>query len=142
MAYLGAIAQQNGLTGNYAYLILTNADTLPGGVGPGQSYFSNIRLYEAAGSSVVATTTHIYDDSGRLRSSTDALERCTRYEYDSAARLAKTVFPDSTSTTQEYDDDGNCISVPDEIGRTTRYVYDDRNRRIKAILDDGSSART
>jgi len=132
--------------GNYEYLTFINYDigTVPSGpTNEGKSYFSNVRLYESADSAqIVGTTTHIYDDSGRVRSTYDALDRRTSFDYDGAGRLIKTTFHDRTFTTHEYDDFGNCIATTDELGRTTRYVYDDRNRLIQTIYADGNSTRS
>ena len=129
------------LAGNYNYLIFHNLDTT-GGTGNGPSYFSNVRVYESSATSSVATTNYIYDASGRLKTTTDALNRQTTIDYDANGRLIKTTFADTTFTTHDYDEVGNCVAITDELGRTTRFAYDSRNRLIQTIYADGTTTRT
>ena len=61
----------------------------------------------------------------------------TKYEYDDAGRLEKTIanmaYPD-VYTRNVYDDVGNLTSVRDEVGDTTVFQYDDMDR-VEKITD-------
>ncbi|MDC8014005.1 hypothetical protein [Tahibacter soli] len=106
------------------------------------------------------TTSYVYDDKGRLTSTThpdsttttttynaidkpatecDAINRCTTYVYDNAGHLQSTTYPDGTSESKTYDANGNVETETDRAGRTTRYVYDELDRLKTTILPDGTS---
>jgi RHS repeat-associated protein len=105
------------------------------------------------------TTSYVYDDKGRLTSTThpdattttttynaidkpatecDAINRCTTYTYDNAGNLQSTSYPDGTSESKTYDANGNVETETDRAGRTTRYVYDELDRLKTTILPDGT----
>ncbi len=99
------------------------------------------------------STTAVYDDRGRLinqrddqgneithtynryllASTTDPLNRTTRFEYDDADRLVRQFDPLGGKTEYSYDADGNRIMVTDPVGNTTTFVYDNLNRRTERI---------
>jgi RHS repeat-associated protein len=129
--------------GTYNYITFVNADTLsPNGPVQGQSYFSNVRIYETTGPTEVSTTKYTYDANGRVKTTTDALGRTVTNSYDARGKLVRQDLPDGTFLTHAYDLLGNCIGITDELGRTTRFRYDDRNRLIETIYADGTSTRT
>ncbi len=93
--------------------------------------------------------------TGRLLSSTDPLDRVTRYEYDAKGNLTRVTAPDGASTAYEhnawgqvtavldarggrsiidYDAQGRVIAVSDCLGQPTRYRYDSAGN-LAAIED-------
>ena len=121
--------------GDYAYLVFVNNTNDP----TDSISFSNIRIYDPVGAS---KTTLSYDESGHVKSTTDALGRATSNQYDNNGRLIRQTFADGTFITHEYDAAGNCIAVTDELGRTAEYVYDERNRLVQTVHPDGTSSST
>ncbi len=79
-----------------------------------------------------------YNGAGKVETSTDALNRVTRYAYDANARLTRTDYPDGSFESIEYDANGNETARTDRSGRTTRKVYDALDRLVQTTLPDGS----
>jgi len=126
--------------GTYNYIAFVNANTL--GTGAGESYFSNVRVYETASPAEVSATKFTYDASGRVKTSTDALGRTVTNSYDSRGKLICQDFADGTFSKYQYDAVGNRVSTTNELGQTTRYFYDVRNRPIHTVFADGSITST
>lgn len=94
------------------------------------------------------TTTYVYDDTGHLRFTRDALNQVTERVYDRAGRVTDTrrydkAIPAATAATvaattaalaavganaltthSVYDADGQLLSVTDPAGKTESYTYD------------------
>ncbi|WP_166653831.1 RHS repeat protein, partial [Tahibacter aquaticus] len=89
-------------------------------------------------------TSSIYDDNGRRIASIDNLDRTTKYEYDIAGRLTRTILPDAgaddgndannLTVDYGYDKVGRKIAETDPANRTTRFVYDAESRLIAVVL--------
>jgi RHS repeat-associated protein len=57
-------------------------------------------------------------------SSTDAVGRITRYEYDSVGNITKVTDPAGKIATLVYDADSNLVSTTDPLGSKYSFVYD------------------
>lgn len=92
-----------------------------------------------------------YDDKGRMAimgersaaSDDEGFYAFTKYEYNDAGQLARTVDLDGEGNWDggilyTYDATGNLIAMKEdyEDGFTETYTYDDKNRRISAIVKD------
>ncbi|AXQ29709.1 hypothetical protein D0B54_13940 [Solimonas sp. K1W22B-7] len=99
------------------------------------------RVIEEAGPTGLKTTT-TYNAAGKVESQTDARGKLTRHEYDSLARLTKTIHSDGSTETITYDAEGNETEKTDRAGRSMRMEYDALNRLIKTIHPDGSTEET
>ncbi|AXQ31164.1 hypothetical protein D0B54_21885 [Solimonas sp. K1W22B-7] len=99
------------------------------------------RVTEETGPTGLKTTT-TYNTAGKVESQTDARGKVTRYEYDSLARLSKTIYPDGGTETVAYDAEGNEVEKTDRAGRTIKLEYDALNRLIKTVHPDGSTEET
>jgi RHS repeat-associated protein len=79
-------------------------------------------------------TRNVYDNRGRLASSTDALARTTNYTYDNLGRLVAETAPAAATglaravSRYGYDAAGNRTSETDPLGFVTSYTYDDLDR--------------
>jgi len=82
------------------------------------------------------TTTYEYDVRGNQISVTDTLGHITRYEYDHADRLIRTIKylegadPEEIITTNAYTSSGLLESTTGPMGRVTEYHYDATGRRL------------
>ena len=94
------------------------------------------------------TTTNVYDDAGRLSSTTDANGHTTTYTYDSANRVLTETRPDPDGagpltapvTTYTYDNAGNKATETDPRGHTTTFAYDSANRLVSTTGADPDGA--
>ncbi|AXQ31159.1 hypothetical protein D0B54_21860 [Solimonas sp. K1W22B-7] len=99
------------------------------------------RVLEETGPTDLKTAT-TYNTAGKVETQTDARGKVTRYEYDSLARLIKTIHADGGTETVAYDVEGNEVERTDRAGRTTQREYDALNRLTKIIHPDGSTEET
>ncbi|HYI07797.1 MAG TPA: discoidin domain-containing protein [Thermoanaerobaculia bacterium] len=60
----------------------------------------------------------------------------TKFEYDAAGRITKTIYANGSSRTTEYDTTGKVLSETDQIGRKVTYEYDRMNRLIRTNYPD------
>ena len=90
----------------------------------------------------------MYDDAGRLTSTSDALGRVTSYTYDDANRVLTETAPDPDGTgplaapvtTSTYDNVGNKLTERDPRGNTTTFAYDGANRLVSTTAPDPDGA--
>jgi len=78
------------------------------------------------------------DSEGRRLSTTDAINRKTKWAYDLLGRIVSVTDPLNKVTQTSYDAPGNLILSTDALGRQTAYEYDDLNRRV-ATVESGVS---
>jgi RHS repeat-associated protein len=83
--------------------------------------------------------TQAFNAVGEVISSTDALGRETRYEYDAKGNLAAVVDPLGGTTRYAYDAEDNLVRQTDANGNVTRFVYDENGRMTQRIYPDGST---
>jgi RHS repeat-associated protein len=83
-------------------------------------------------------TQSFYDDARNRIRMVDPIGRITRYEYDFANRLVKTIFPDITEESQSFDAAGRRVSMTDRLGRITRYEFDAAGKEIAVLYPDGT----
>jgi RHS repeat-associated protein len=76
----------------------------------------------------------VYDQAGRKVSTTDALNRTTKFVYDGLDRLVETIYADNTSTKTSYNAAGKILTQTDQSERVTRYEYDALDQ-LKAVID-------
>lgn len=67
---------------------------------------------------------YTYDGDGNIKTITDALNRVTRYDYDSQNRLHLVTAPDGGITTYGYNFDGRLETVSDPRNLVTTFTYD------------------
>ncbi|MCG2787138.1 MAG: DUF6531 domain-containing protein, partial [Anaerolineae bacterium] len=96
------------------------------------------------------TTIYGYDDLGRVIATTDRLGVTTKYEYDNAGQLRKTIrnFNDYPTLPQNYESEGifynliseyrydargNQIASIDTLGIITRTYYDENGRPLTTV---------
>jgi RHS repeat-associated protein len=96
----------------------------------------------AAGTQAAATTVHVYDLAGNRLSTTDALGRTTRYEYNVANQPIKIIHPDKKEKTFAYNALGQMIAETNELGHTTKREYDAYNNLIATTTPEGHTTRT
>jgi len=90
------------------------------------------------------TTTYEYDDNGRQTAIVDALLRRTEYKYNELGELEETIYPDNTPDNpndnpreiHRYDAAGRKIETIDKAGRSTHFVYDKVGRLRYTVLQD------
>ena len=74
-----------------------------------------------------------YDLAGNRTASIDALERKTKYVYNSTNMLLQTIDPLGGITTYNYDKMGHQTRVIDALGQETKMTYDSRGRLISTL---------
>ncbi len=74
-------------------------------------------------------TTAVYDDRGRLKSTTTS-GRTTSFTYWVGALSESTTLPGGTKTTLVYDDALRLIGVKDSLGNSIEYTLDAAGRRL------------
>ncbi len=79
-------------------------------------------------------TTHTYDASGHVLTTTDADGATTTNTYNSLGELSTTTTPLGEVTTNTYDGNGNLLSTTDALGETTTYAYGDASNPGKVTL--------
>jgi len=86
------------------------------------NYDSKGRLIQAAQGNQLAT--YVYDSSGRVTSSTDALSNKSQYAYDLADRLTLLTLPSGRAYSFSYDANGNRtkITMPNGSAHTLGYT--------------------
>ncbi|NIM96034.1 MAG: hypothetical protein GTO18_20225 [Anaerolineales bacterium] len=87
-------------------------------------------------------TEYGYDNVGNQIMVTDTMGRTTRYEYDDANRLVRTIDPAGYITTNTYNEAGILIATADALGRTTTYTYDELNRLVTTTDPLGNTTTT
>ncbi len=80
--------------------------------------------------------TYSYDKNSRVKTMTDALNRLTTYQYDSAGRKIKEIRPDNKFITFNYDHYGYLSSVTDPGGKITTYKNNSFGEKISVNSPD------
>jgi virginiamycin B lyase len=80
----------------------------------------NTSITVAAGTSVQAITTMVYDADGHMLTKTDPDNHTTSYAYDSVGRLITVTDPLGGVTTTVYDSAGNTLAAIDPLGHATK----------------------
>ncbi len=78
----------------------------------------------------ITSSRYEYDSAGRLAKQYDALNRYTSYIYDTVHHLQVVTDRLNHSTTQRFTDSGQLESVQDAANGLTRYYYDSQGRKI------------
>lgn len=81
-----------------------------------------------------------YDSNGRIKEIIIVnvnVTQSTKYEYDVAGNITKTIFDDGTSVTSVYNDWGQIISETNQIGQTRYFTYDTNGRLAAVTLPGG-----
>ncbi len=136
--------------------VLTRVDPRGNVAGCGcASQYTTTSTYNLAGQLLTetdplgrVTTTNVYDDAGRLTSTTDANSHTTSFIYDNANRVLTETRPDPDGagpllapvTTSTYDDAGNRLTQTDPRGNTTTFAYDNANRLLSTTGPDPDGA--
>ncbi|HSW12370.1 MAG TPA: transglutaminase domain-containing protein [Solimonas sp.] len=116
----------------------TRADGTVGTIRVTRKLDTEGRVLEETGPTGLKTIT-VYNRAGKPETQTDARGKLTRFEYDSLARLTRTIHPDGSSEGVAYDVEGNEIEKSDRAGRVTRYEYDALDRLTRTTYPDGST---
>jgi large repetitive protein len=87
----------------------------------------------------IATTTHAYDNTGRLTSTTDPTGRVRVNEYDAAGRLQRVTVNNITETEYTLDAEGRPRVIKDALKRETRIAYDEVGRAVAWDYGDGDT---
>ncbi len=83
----------------------------------------------------------VFDESGRMVTSTDLNGNTISYGYDGAGRLATRVDPLGGTTTLAYDGAQRLTSITDPHGRATLFQVDDAGDLVRITNPDGSTRR-
>jgi len=92
-------------------------------------YRSSFSDYDQAGLKSADRKNHgenvryFYDESGRMASVTDSLNRVTSYGYDDLGHVSSVLAPDTGLTQFEYNIQGDLVKVTDPRGKITQYNY-------------------
>jgi RHS repeat-associated protein/uncharacterized repeat protein (TIGR01451 family) len=78
----------------------------------------------------VQAVKNVFDDSGRLLSSTDASGKTIIYNHDLAANHETITDRLGNSTLYEYDADGNVVRMTDVQGNITAFTYDANDNKL------------
>jgi RHS repeat-associated protein len=72
------------------------------------------------------TSSYVYDELNRLRSSTDSNSKVVEYDYDPVGNSSSITYPtvDSKQVVYDYDAANRLTRVTDWAGRQTDYLYD------------------
>lgn len=88
-------------------------------------------------------TTHTYDATGHLLTTTDAYGATTTNTYNALGELTTTATPLNEVTINTYDSDGNRLSSTDPLGKATTYTYGDpTNPGLVTLLADPDGRAT
>ena len=128
-----AYGTSNASTTTYAYYNDGRKQSETDALGHATTY-----TYDAAGrltalAGVKGNVGYGYDAAGNRTSTTDGDSNTTQYQYDARKRLAKTIYPDTTSVTNGYDGAGNLTSVTDQAGNIVQYTFDAANQLQSVI---------
>jgi len=105
----------------------SSAGTLPGSlISPAVSFYSPSPATTTDSQS--HTTTYAYDDSMKLVTSADYLDRDTEYTYDDYGRLSTVTLPNGKTTTYAYTDNSQLYTVATEGEGTQTFTYDNAGR--------------
>lgn len=91
---------------------------------PEASYAAHLRLDRVTLPSGIQAARIGYDDYGRVRTVTDALDRITRYHAAGGGRYGRVVDALNNESVEVYDDESQLIASTDAMGRTSRKTYD------------------
>jgi RHS repeat-associated protein len=80
-----------------------------------------------------------YDLAGNRTASIDALDRKTKYVYNSTNMLLQTIDARGGTTTYNYDKMGHQTKVTDALGHVTSMTYDSRGRLVSTSDASGST---
>jgi RHS repeat-associated protein len=83
------------------------------------------------------TTTSVYDELGRLASTTDANSHDTTYGYDLDGNQTTATAPDTGVTTTGYDPAGRKLTITDPLSHTTTNLYDTAGQLVKTTTPTG-----
>jgi YD repeat-containing protein len=61
----------------------------------------------------------------------------TRYEWDAAGRLVKTIYADGSATENVFNAIGKKVATIDQLGRQTNYEFDASGNLLRTIFPDG-----
>jgi len=82
-----------------------------------------------------------HNNTGRLLTTTDPLERSTLFRYDLLGNVISVQQPGKIQSTRNYDQAGRLTASYDPTGAAVRCQYDDWGRRTQITLPDGSMER-
>ncbi|MET8152444.1 DUF6531 domain-containing protein [Actinoplanes sp. NPDC049668] len=119
-------------TFGYDTLGRRNAVTYPDGTVTRYTYDADGQVTEVA--EPAGTTVSGHDARGNVTSTTDALGRVTRYEFDVANRQVAKTDPTGAVWRTTYDVMGRTATETDPTGAVTRYEYDTAGR-LAAVID-------
>ena len=93
-----------------------------------------------------SVATFTYDSVGNRRTETRSRTRAdgttetlvTAFVYDDAGRLLSSTAPDGSATATEYDALGQVTATVDPLGRRTTFGYDELGRQIRVDHPDGT----
>ncbi|MGL4861008.1 MAG: RHS repeat-associated core domain-containing protein, partial [Enterobacteriaceae bacterium] len=88
-----------------------------------------------------ALTTRYTYSNGELSSITDSLGRSSAYLYDQAGRLVSTTSPDGQTAVSSYDASGRVTEQTDAQGNTFRYQYDNNSNLLSFTDSKGQITR-
>ena len=97
---------------------------------------------EARGSASAVTTTHTYDASGLLLTTTVGTTRVATFAYDAAGNRASHASPNSGTTAFTHTALGELRTRRDALGNTATWTYDLLGRRTSRSDPDGKALWT
>lgn len=115
-------------------------------IGPDDAVLSE-RVYDAKGNllkeynALGDSTRHTYTPHGRLATTTDPLNRVTRFGYDGAGNTLFEVNPMGDTTRFAYDANGNRTLTVNAVGDTTRVEYNAISKVVKQVDALGRETR-
>ncbi len=118
--------------------------TVQGTTGMQSTTFTDLQgkpviTWNAAGWAAVSR----YDVAGNLTSSTDELNRTTRYTYDALNRMVQQALPDGAATKFVYDAAGNLLQRQMPGALSWIATYDSASRKLtEKLVSDATTTRT
>jgi len=104
----------------------------------GQAGLSRLTEHRRADGTVMR---YRHNNTGRLLSTTDPLERSTLFRYDLLGNAISVQQPGKAQSTRNYDRAGRLTASYDPTGAAVRCQYDDWGRRTQRTLPDGTEER-